>query len=253
MKKTLFHSTVASRVGRISRLGLAVAASAWLAACGDGGGSIWLDRAGLQGRWISTSPSYIAIVVPSADSNSTSDAWALRWDVQALAKLSIESNGASSGTLFSFTEPVTAAPISGGVDLNQAVSPKTLTLPGLAAGGTAFNQVDNLAGTATLADAAGTWAGQVSGGTKTVSWTIDGSTGTIAGSSSTGCSYNGSLAPMSAAKVYSAVFSESCPGGSGAGYTGVATLKSDQTTLTTVAVANDRSRAIAFVLTPSAN
>lgn len=197
---------------------------------------------------------YTAIVVPSASSNSTSDAWALRQDGKALAQLFIDSNGSSSGTLFSFTG---AAPvqISGGVDLNHAVTPKTLALPGLAAGSTTFKLESNLVGTAALADAAGTWEGQYDTDgdnqmDRTVTLTVTATGQIVNGSdSSTGCDYIGTLATINAVKAYRAVFSEECKNDTlVAAYTGVATVNPDKTRLTVVAVANDRTKPIAFLL-----
>lgn len=269
---------------RIPCLCVVLALSAGLAGCGDGGGSggggisssssgsgsgsssggssggsstvpdqtttANLTSASLQGRWItdsSASTAYTVIALPDNNASTSTQAWALAQDGSGLAQVVIESNGQAQGTFYSFKGSPPVA-ISGTVSMNSSVTPKTLFLPGLSTANTLLSQSDALSGSAVLADIAGSWNGAVSGGTKTVNWTVAASGGTLAGTSSTGCVYSGSLVPVSAAKVFAAVFSESCSDGSAATYTGVTTVSPEGTRLSTVAVANDRSKAIAFLL-----
>lgn len=242
---------------RLPRLCAVLAMSAGLAGCGDGGGVVLdqttppdLSSAALQGRWVtdrSASTAYTVLALPDNNSSTITQAWALAQDGSGLARLVIESDGQAAGTLYSFKGRAPVA-ISGTASLNSSATPKTLSLPGLSTVNTRLTQSDTLSGSAVLADVAGSWSGAVSGGSKTVNWTVAAAGGVLAGTSSTGCVYSGSLASVSAAKVFTVVFSESCSDGSAAGYTGVTTMSPDGTRLTTVAVANDRAKAIAFSL-----
>jgi hypothetical protein len=242
---------------RIPCLCVVLAISAGLAGCGDGGGTVLdqtsppnLTSADLQGRWVtdsSASTAYTVIALPDNNSSTITQAWALAQDGSGLARLAIESNSQAQGTFYSFKGSAAVA-ISGTVSMNSSIAPKTLSLPGLSTANTLLTQSDALSGSAVLADIAGSWNGAISGGTKTVNWTVAASGGVLAGTSSTGCVYSGSLAPVSAAKVFTVIFSESCSDGSAAGYTGVTTMSPDSKRLSTVAVANDRSKAIAFLL-----
>lgn len=209
----------------------------------------YLTSASLQGRWSSDSSSsaaYTAIVFPQTNSSSTTQAWVLAQDGSGLMQLTIESNSQAKGNFYSF-KGVAPLLVSGNVSLNTTITPKTLSLPGFS-NPTTLSQTDTLLGTALLTDVVGNWNGTIHDGSKTLRWTINAASGALAGASSTGCVYNGSLAPVSNAQVFTAVFGESCPDGSATGYFGVTTMSPDGTRLTTVAVANDRSKAIALLL-----
>lgn len=259
---------------------VALVLSAGLIACGDGGangGSASSDASGnssggssssgstastptntsnltsasLQGRWLtdsSAATAYTVIALPDNASTST-QAWALAQDGSDLAQFVIDNNSQVKGTLYSLKGNTPVA-ISGTVSLNSSTTPKTLSLPGLSMANTVLTQSDALSGSAVLADIAGSWKGAVSGGAKTVTWTVSASSGELAGTSSTGCVYAGSLTPVSSTKVFTTLFSENCSDGSSAGYAGISTLSPDGTRLSTVAVANSSlgSQAIALLL-----
>lgn len=239
---------------RIPCLCVVFALSAGLAGCGDGGYTVVnqtnLTSADLQGRWVTdsgASKAYTMLALPDNNSSTITQAWALAQDGSGLARLVIESNSQTQGTFYSFKGSAPVA-ITGTVSINSSVTPKTLSVPGLSTANTELTQSDALSGRAVLADVAGSWDGAINGGAKTVNWTVTASGGVLAGTSSTGCVYSGSLAPVSAAKVFTAIFSESCSDGSAAGYTGVTTMSPDSKRLSIVAVANDRSKAISFLL-----
>lgn len=211
-----------------------------------------LTSASLQGRWLtdsSAATAYTVIALPDNASTTSTQAWALAQDGSDLAQFVIDNNSQAKGTLYSFKGSTPVA-ISGTVSLNSSTTPKTLSLPGLSTANTVLTQSDALSGSAVLADIAGSWKGAVSGGAKTVTWTVSASSGELAGTSSTGCVYAGSLTPVSSTKVFTTLFSENCSDGSSAGYAGISTLSPDGTRLSTVAVANSSlgAKAIALLL-----
>lgn len=74
------------------------------------------------------------------------------------------------------------------------------------------------------------WSGSVGGASVTTTWTIN-SSGVVTGTSSTGCTYSGSISPNSAAvAIFDAAITENC-GGAIETFSGIATLNSTKTVL----------------------
>lgn len=230
----------------------ALACSILLPLLGCGGGSSSAPSfsiSALQGRWAtetSANPGYTAIVMANAPANMSAAAWVLAQDGSSLEALTIESDGKTNGRYYSF-KGLMPSVIAGITKQELSVTPLKLTLPGPTAAPLELKAVDALTGASRYADAAGAWQGALDVGQKTVSWSI-GASGAIAGASSTGCVYSGSLSALSHVKAFYAVFSESCSDGTANGFTGVATVSSDSTRLTVAAEANDKSKAMVLLL-----
>jgi hypothetical protein len=95
---------------------------------------------------------------------------------------------------------------------------------------------------ARLADFAGDWNGAASNQVVTLAWRVSDS-GAITGSSTTGCSYTGTLKTRTEAKaVLDAAINENCAGSSAA-FTGVATLNADKSRLSVAASTADGATA----------
>jgi hypothetical protein len=101
---------------------------------------------------------------------------------------------------------------------------------------------------ASLADATGHWNTSFAGGTLTVGLDIA-STGSITGSSSSGCTYSGNLLPHAGGvAVFDLQLNEACPG-SVTSLSGIATLNAGKTVLSAAFVSSDQSAANVFQAT----
>lgn len=99
--------------------------------------------------------------------------------------------------------------------------------------------------TATIADAVGTWKGSYRNNSSVLTMTV-GSTGTLSGSSTTGCTYGGNLQPRSAdPAVLDLSFTETCQGSSTA-MTGIATVNAAKTGISFAVTTPDTSKGALF-------
>jgi hypothetical protein len=98
---------------------------------------------------------------------------------------------------------------------------------------------------ASLSDAAGTWTGSYTGnGSLTMTITP---TGALSGTSTTGCSYNGSLQTRAAdPAVFDLGFTETCPVGAAKQLAGIATVNTAKTALSVAVTTSDRAQGALF-------
>lgn len=101
---------------------------------------------------------------------------------------------------------------------------------------------------ATAADVTGTWRGTAGGNVVQVTWAVT-AAGSLSGSSTTGCTYNGLLKPTSApVAVYDFSITEDCAGAAKA-MIGIATLNTGKTSLRVVFTADSDVTGGLFALT----
>lgn len=226
-------------------LPLSVLLVAALTACGGGGDgpSAPGPSAQVQGRWITavgSTTAYTAIGLPAA--NASAAVWVLANDATRLAKLTAQDSGALAGKAYALGQNTAAATVNG-----QWSTPasKSLTLNGLPTGSLTLAQVDALTSAAVQTEAAGTWKATVGGNAQSVNWTVA-SSGAVIGSSTTGCTYNGTLAALTNASAYTAAFSETCSNGASTQFNGIATLNPAKNALSIVATSADESVGVAL-------
>ena len=237
------------------RLLLATSVTVLLTACGGGsdsstGGTITppagFDTSTLQGRWATASgatPGYTALVVPDSSGN-TATAWVLAQDASRLVKVSATSSQSATGKSYDLATPGSTATgiSSGSYSANLTASPKSISFVNVLGTSLSFTQSDSLSGIAAYADAAGTW--KASAGAVDVTWTLN-DTGTISGSSTSGCSYAGSTTTPTTVKLYQTSFTETC-NGTATAFAGIATLNTEKTRLTVAATTTSDAKAIAL-------
>jgi hypothetical protein len=202
----------------------------------------------LQGRWSSPasaqSPGYGLVTLPVQGSSAS--AWLLAQDGSTLSSLSFSgtSSFAVSGKTYSFTAAgtQTVAPFNTGASASLTASPKVLTLSNggpLPSG--LFTLSDALTTPATQADVAGNWRATVGQGAQSVTWTVT-AAGSVSGTSTTGCTWSGSLTALTDATVYRTAMAEACSGAS-VQFSGIGTVNAAKTQLTVVATSADESKA----------
>lgn len=99
---------------------------------------------------------------------------------------------------------------------------------------------------ARLADVAGQWQAAFFGGSLTLGLSFS-ATGTVSGSSSSGCTYTGSLAPHAGGvAVFDLQLIESCPSAAAQTLNGIATLNTAKTVLSAALEASSLTGAVAF-------
>jgi len=228
-----------------------LALSSLLAACGGGGGGgdagPSMDPAQLKGRWVTGSgvaPAMTAVVVPDA-AGSTASAWLLAQDASRLVKLVVRSDSSANGKSYALSQGnATAQPVTGQVTTALAASPKSISFTGVNTSALALSQSDALSAAAVQAEAAGTWSATSGGNAQTTQWGIT-ATGSMTGSSTTGCTYAGAVAAIASTAAYSVQFTESCPDGVKTTFNGIATLNAPKSGLTVVVTSADEARGAA--------
>ena len=219
-----------------------------LAACGGGGGGgtsgPTIDPAQLKGRWVtaaSVAPAMTAVVVP--DANGAANAWLLAQDASRLVKLVVRSDSSANGKSYALGQGnATGQAVTSQVTTALAASPKTIAFTGVNTG--TLTQSDTLATPAVQAEVQGNWSAILGGNAQTVQWSLS-TTGSMTGTSTTGCTYAGSVASIASTAAYSVSFSESCADGSKTPFSGVGTLNAAKNGLTVVATSADESRGAA--------
>ena len=227
----------------------AIALSCLLAACGGGGGDgasapatpAPIDPLSLKGRWVTAgiaAPAFTAIVVPEG---GNAGAWVLANDASRLVRLVLRSDNTVAGKSYVLTPAGTAAvDVMGSFTTDLAASPKGLTINGVPAATLALTQSATLAAAAVQGDVAGTWAATLGGGAQTTQWVVTGS-GSMTGSSTTGCTYAGIVVAMVNTAAYNVSFTETCPVGVPAAFSGIATVNTALSALTVVSANADTS------------
>lgn len=231
---------------------LTFALASLLTACGGGGGGgsgeadPSLDPAQLKGRWVTAAganPAMTAVVVP--DTSSTASAWLLAQDASRLVKLVVRSDSSANGKSYSLSQGnATGQTVTGQVTAALAASPKSISLTGVNAAALALTQSDALSTPAVQADAAGTWSSTSGGNAQTTQWSIT-STGSMTGSSTTGCMYAGGITAFASTTAYSVQINESCPDGVKTSFNGIATLNAQKSGLTVVVTSADETKGAA--------
>lgn len=218
-----------------------------LTACGGGGGGDGASASGpsaqVQGRWITAAgsvPAHTAIGLPAA--NASAPIWVLANDASRLMKLSAQDSGALTGKAYALGQSMAATAVNGQWSTSAS---KTMTLTGLPSGTLALAQTDAFTSAAVQADAAGAWKATVGSNAQSVSWTVAAS-GAVSGSSTTGCTYAGTLAAMTNASAYTASVKETCSDGISNQFNGIATLNSAKNALSMVATNADESAGVAL-------
>jgi hypothetical protein len=158
-----------------------------------------------------------------------------------MAKLSATDSGAVTGRAY-VLGTADASAVSGSWSTSAG---NALSLTGLPGGALNASKVDALTAPAVQADAAGTWTASSGGNARTVNWTVT-AAGAVSGSSTTGCSYGGTLAAMANASAYTATVREQCPDGVAAQYNGIATLNPAKNALSFVATSADERAGVAL-------
>lgn len=243
-------TTLPHRARPLTLGALALTLSGLLAACGGGGGDApgaSIDPAQLKGRWVTAAgvaPAVTAVVVP--DGAGTASAWLLQQDAMRLVKLVVRGDGSAIGKSYALgqTTITTGQGVTGQVTAALTASPKSMVFTGVNASALNLTQTDALTAAAVQADAAGTWSATSGGNAQTTQWTVA-PTGTVAGSSTTGCAYAGGITAMAGTAAYSAQINESCPDGAKTTFGGIATLNASKTGLTVVLTSADETRAAA--------
>ena len=227
----------------------AIALSSLLAACGGGGGDgastastpLAIDPLSLKGRWVTAvgaAPAFTAIVVPEGGNVG---AWVLANDASRLVRLVLRSDNTASGKSYVLNPAGTASTdVSGSFTTDLAAAPKELTINGVPAATLALTQSVTLAAAAVQGDIAGTWTATLGGGAQTTQWVVTGS-GSMTGSSTTGCTYAGIVVAMVNTAAYNVSFTETCPVGVPAAFSGIATVNAALSALTVVSETADAS------------
>lgn len=229
-------------------LALSVLLAALLTACGGGGGggdesSVSGPSAQVQGRWATAAgsmPAHTAVGLPA--SNGSAAVWILANDASRLVKLTAQDSGALAGKAYTLGQGTAAMAITGQWSMPAS---KSMALTGVAGGTLALLQTDALTAAAVQSDAAGTWTATAGGNAQIVTWTVTAS-GAVSGSSSTGCTYTGTLVAMAKASAYSAAVKEACSDGVTTQYNGMATLSPAKSALSMVATSADESTGVAL-------
>jgi hypothetical protein len=195
----------------------------------------------LKGRWVTSgiaAPAFTAIVVPEG---GNAGAWVLANDASRLVRLVLRSDNTAEGTSYVLNPAGTAAvDVLGSFTTDLAASPNGLTINGVPAVTLALTQSATLAMAAVQGDAAGTWTATLGGGAQTTQWVVTGS-GSMTGTSTTGCTYAGIVVAMVNTAAYNVSFTESCPVGVPAAFTGIATVNAGLSALTVVSANADAS------------
>jgi hypothetical protein len=245
------HPTHTTRLALI----LATSTTVLLTACGGGGDSgdsgtgtpTGFDTRTLQGRWATASgvtPGYTALVVPDDGSSTTATAWVLAQDASRLVKVSATSTQSANGKSYDLATPANAPTdiTTGSYSANLTASPKSVSFTNVLGTSLTLSQSDTLSGIAAYADAAGTW--KASAGAVDLTWTLT-DTGTMTGSSTSGCSYSGNTTTPTSITLYRVSFSETCSAATSS-FTGIATLSADKTRLTVTATTTDDAKGSAL-------
>lgn len=230
-------------------IALSLVLAAALTACGGGGGdgpAATGPSSQVQGRWAvaaGSTPAYTAVGLPAA--NASAVVWVLATDASRLVKVTVQDNGALTGKAYALGQNAAATAISG-----QWAAPtsKSITLTGVVNSTLAFSQTDPLTTPAVQADAAGTWKATAGTNARTVNWTVSAS-GAVSGTSTSGCTYTGTLAAMANATAYTAAVREACSDGVATQFNGIATLNPAKNALSMVATTGaDESMGVALFL-----
>jgi|GEM_PF-2738745 len=246
-----------------------VACTAALAACGGGGSSsesapppappVLVDPAvAMRGFWsgaVTSAPDGTtrasAVVMPDGtgwvvlESNTAPTAIA-RIPLSGTAVDDKSATISGNGAYYRMSDGTKSALSATGTASTAGTFKGTATVGGNAASSFDWASVAGFSTAAQQADVAATWHGTAGTGTVTLNWSIS-AAGAVTGSSSTGCSYSGTVTPASNTAVYNLAVSEDCQGTVKA-LSGIATLASSKTALRAVFTTDSGAAAGLFSL-----
>jgi hypothetical protein len=208
-----------------------------LVACGGGGGSTPtsdpqpLVATDLQGRWATSasgSSTQVAVVLPSSAGSTNVSLWMLSAEPQTLSSLTkaqVRTTGLDgvtvSGSRYSLTDVSASETVTFSGTANLSTSELSLN-----AGTLLLTRSDTMRTTVSLTDVAGNWRSTAGGRQVSVDWTVA-TGGQVTASSTTGCTYAGTLVARTGVAALDANLTETCPG-SVTGLSGIATHRPAQ-------------------------
>ena len=177
---------------------LGVAAIACIAGCGGGGGSS-TPAPSIAGFWSETNSGAIVL--------ANGDAWVVPHDQASFSRIQLTTSGQSftgTGTTYALDgSGSTAATSKTGTFVEKS------SITGLVSNPLSYQSSYETA--APLSNAVGSWQASYNGGANVVTLTVAATTGLISGSSTTGCSYSGTLQTRAAdPSVYDVSYAETC-------------------------------------------
>lgn len=214
---------------------LAISLLVGLAACGGGGGSS-APAPSIAGFWGETNSTAIIL--------ANGDAWVVPNDLASFSRIQLTTSGTSfSGTGKTYTlGGSTAATSPSGTFVEKT------SITGLVSNPLSYNSAYETA--APLSDAVASWQGSYNNGASTVTLTVAATTGAITGTSSTGCSYTGTLQPRTAdPSVYDVTYAETCgvsPSQTTVNLSGIGRVNAAKTALMIAVTTADKSQGALF-------
>lgn len=240
MKKNLLQ--------RVTTVLVSATIIACIAACGGGGGTasptppppapVPPPTPSIAGFWGETITNSTAIVLANGD------AWVVPGDLASFSRIQLTTSGTSfSGTGTTYTlGGSTAATNPSGTFVEKT------SITGLVSNPLSYNSAYETA--APLSDAVGSWQGSYNNGAKTVTLTVAATTGAISGTSSTGCSYAGTLQPRTAdPSVYDVAYAETCgvsPSQTTVSLSGIGRVNTAKTALMIAVTTADKAQGALF-------
>jgi hypothetical protein len=204
-----------------------------------------------QGRWTgqAATAGYVALVEPPSASDSTrTTMWVLSADASQLAKLSTQANSSVSGRVLGRVYTLGGDTVAQTIDAaSYTVQPSSglpaqIALQPLGGGIWNFSQTDGFAATGSTQIAQGQWLADL--GDVQLSWQVQAQT--ITGSSSSGCTYSGTLRVVADTALHRVNVTETCAG-SAVELSGVATLSAQGQRLSVAGTSADDSLAAVFL------
>jgi len=218
-----------------------------LGGCGGSGGD-WVES-GIQGFWSGSQGTGTSSTIVLA----SGETWMVSLDssnvITSFAHLQTLTSAASfssSGTQYLLQTGTTETASVAGTYKNKASISGTSTAP---SGSASLNLTYNprYESTAQVADAVGSWTGTF-GGASSSRTIIVAATGTLTGTSTTGCGYMGTLLPRNSdPAVFDVNFTETCVVGTPKVFSGIATVNEAKTALFITAATSDKTGGAIFV------
>lgn len=264
--------TSLSRLKNLQRAVAIAACAAALTACGGGGGGEVVDTStptpvpvrvdpnlAMQGIWSGS-------VAPAPDGTTRAEAVVMpngiAWVIYesdtaptAVARVALLGTGLNAtdadvsgpGSYFRLSDGVKGSVALRGTASTAGTFKGTSTVAGNAAGTFSWTSQAGFTTPAAQSDVTGTWKSTAGGGVRTTTWTIN-SAGAVTGTSSTGCTYTGTVTPNAGTAVYNAAVSEDCAGTVKA-MTGIGRLAAAKTSLVLVFTADSEASGGLFQFT----
>lgn len=202
----------------------------------------------LKGLWVGSqgTTSTSAIILANGDS------WVVLQEAgvtTGFARLQTQTSGnsfTSTGNQYKLQTNTTESATSTGTFTEKTSLSGVLTTAGSS---TNFNLTydPRYETTASLSDAAGSWTGSFNSGSGTRTMNIS-ATGALTGSSTTGCTYTGTVQPRTAdPALFDLSLTETCVVGNSTSFSGIATVNAAKTSLSFAATTADKTSGALFV------